>query len=88
MDDDHVCVTITVTTVNVHIFAVFVSWMVGRLLVRCLVVWLFVCCYVFFVVLASLFPDILKKKNHVNQPTELKHLIECCNSYPLHRLQN
>lgn len=58
MDDDHVCVTITVTTFNVHIFAVFVSW----LLVRCLVVCLFVCCYVFFVVLASLFPDIYKKK--------------------------
>lgn len=57
MDDDHVCLTITVTTFNVHIFAVFVSWMVGRLLVRCLVVWLFVCCYVFFVVLAPLFPD-------------------------------
>lgn len=64
MDDDHVCITITVKTVNVHIFAVFVSWMlVCCLVVGCwLDVWLFgclfVCCYVFFVVLASLFSDI------------------------------
>lgn len=58
MDDDHVCLTITVTTFNVHIFAVFVSWMlVCCLVVGCwLDVWLFVClllrflrCFGFFV---------------------------------------
>lgn len=63
MDDDHVCVTITVKTVNVHIFAVFVSW----LLVRCLVVCLFVATFSSLFWLLCFLTFIKKKTMSINQ---------------------